>query len=81
MEQKQTNLEASIADLQALGFSNRYIVKSLKAGINDCQRFIDREGPRDAALRPAKTQQHLDYCIAHKAKLGAALSKAQGGAQ
>lgn len=81
MEQKQTTLEASIADLQALGFTNKYIVKSLKTGINDCQRFIDRESGRDAALRPEKTQQHLDYCISHKQKLLVAIEGLIGSAQ
>lgn len=60
------NIEASIANLQSLGFSNQYIIDGLRAGINDCQRFIDKESSRDPALRPAKEQQHLDYCIAHK---------------
>jgi hypothetical protein len=66
---KTTALDASIANLQSLGFSNEYIIDGLKAGINDCQRFIDKEGPRDAALRPEREQQHLDYCISHKKAL------------
>lgn len=37
--------------------------------IADCERFIDKEARRDSALRPADMQKHLDYCVAHKAKL------------
>lgn len=70
-----SNLQQSISHLKSLGFSNKYIVDSLKAGINDCQRFIDREGARDASLRPAKAQQHLDYCIAHKQALQTAIAE------
>lgn len=75
----QSSIDASIANLKSLGFTNGYIAKSLKAGISDCQRFIDKEAGRDASLRPAKVQQHLDFCIAHKAALQAAIAKAQGG--
>lgn len=75
------NLQQSISHLKSLGFSNQYIVDGLKAGINDCQRFIDREGSRDPLLRPAKEQQHLDYCIAHKQALHDAIAQLQAEAQ
>jgi hypothetical protein len=37
--------------------------------IAECDKFIAKEQPRNAALRPAEVQQHLDFCIAHRAKL------------
>lgn len=41
--------------------------------IADCDKFIAKEQPRNADLRPAVVQQHLDFCIAHRAKLQAML--------
>ena len=43
-------------------------------GIADCDRFIAKEEGRSADLRPANVQQHLDFCIAHKAKLQNAIA-------
>jgi hypothetical protein len=73
--QMANNLKASIENLKSLGFTPGYIVGSLKAGINECQRFIDKEAPRDASLRPPGAQQHLDYCIAHKKALQDAIAE------
>jgi hypothetical protein len=42
--------------------------------IQECDRFIGKEGPRDADLRPAAAAQHLEFCIKHKAKLQAMLA-------
>lgn len=42
--------------------------------IAECDAFITKEGRRAADLRPASAQQHLDFCISHKAKLAGALA-------
>lgn len=41
--------------------------------IAECDAFIAKESARSADLRPADIQQHLDFCIAHRAKLVAML--------
>ena len=48
--------------------------RRIKQALAETQRFIDKESPRDPKLRPADMQQHLDLCIAHKAKLEAMLA-------
>ena len=68
-DSNMNNINASVASLQSLGFGNSYIIDGLKAAINDCQRFIDKEFGRNASLRPERDQQYLDYCISHKAAL------------
>jgi len=45
--------------------------------IADCDRFIAKEGPRAANLRPADMQNHLDFCRAHRAKLINMLTEAR----
>jgi hypothetical protein len=42
--------------------------------IAECQRFIDKEEPRIASLRPADVQKHLDFCKAHMVKLAGMLN-------
>ena len=42
--------------------------------IAECDAYITKEGRRAADLRPASAQQHLDFCIQHKAKLVGALA-------
>jgi hypothetical protein len=37
--------------------------------IADCNRYIAKEGSRSADLRPAPTQQLLDWYCNHRAKL------------
>ena len=37
--------------------------------IAECDRFIAKEEPRAADLRPADMAQHLEFCKTHKAKL------------
>jgi hypothetical protein len=37
--------------------------------IADCDRYIAKEEPRRADLRPADVAKHLEFCKAHKAKL------------
>ncbi|PXX41113.1 MULTISPECIES: hypothetical protein [Burkholderia] len=46
-----------------------YHISKIKSAIADCDRFIAKEEPRDASLRPADMQQHLDFCKAHKENL------------
>lgn len=35
----------------------------------ECDRFIAKEEPRAADLRPAKVAQHLEFCKIHKTRL------------
>jgi hypothetical protein len=44
--------------------------------IADCDRYIKLESPRAADLRPAQTQQLLDFYLEHRAKLQAMLEAA-----
>ncbi len=37
--------------------------------IEECDRFIAKESPRNASLRPADVQKTLNFYIAHRAKL------------
>lgn len=37
--------------------------------IADCDRYIAKESPRNPDTRPTEAAQHLEFCIAHKAKL------------
>ena len=46
-------------------------LRSIRQSIDDCDRFIAKEGPRDPSLRPAAVQATLDCYIAHRAKLQA----------
>jgi hypothetical protein len=48
---------------------------SIIDAIAQCDRFIAKEEPRIASLRPAAMQQHLDYCKAHRVKLLAMLEE------
>lgn len=49
----------------------------IKQAIAECDRYIEREAPRNPELRPAAVQQHLDFCIDHRAKLEAMLAEAE----
>jgi hypothetical protein len=42
--------------------------------IAECDRFIEREEGRNADLRPAETQQLLEFYKSHRAKLQARLA-------
>ena len=42
--------------------------------IAECDRYIAKEEPRAADLRPEWAAKHLDFCKAHKAKLEAMLA-------
>lgn len=46
------------------------------SALEETQRFIDKESKRSADLRPAETQNLLDWYVAHKAKLEAMLAAA-----
>ena len=48
---------------------SEYQRQKIQDAINECNRFIKKESARRADLRPPAVQQHLDFCIAHKAKL------------
>lgn len=50
-------------------------IHRIRQSIAECERFIAKEGPRDAALRPADMQKALDHAIAHRARLLAMLDK------
>lgn len=72
-----STLENTVKYLQAQGFPNSYIVDGLKAGVNDCQRYIDKESARDPTLRPEKERDHLDFCIRHKDELLSKIAELQ----
>jgi hypothetical protein len=42
--------------------------------IQECDKFIGKEGPRSADTRPADVAKHLGFCKQHKAKLQAMLA-------
>lgn len=44
--------------------------------ITDCDRYIAKESPRAADLRPADVQKRLEWYIAHREKLIAMLAAA-----
>ena len=48
----------------------------IQQAIAECDIFIAKEGARRADLRPADMQQHLDFCISHRATLAAMLGGA-----
>lgn len=47
--------------------------RRILSAIADCDRFIAKESPRRADLRPADIQKTLDFYVAHRARLVAAL--------
>jgi hypothetical protein len=47
----------------------------ITSAIADCNRFIAKEEPRTAHLRPADMQHHLEFCYAHRIKLLAMLDE------
>lgn len=49
--------------------------RRIKEAIAECERFIAKEGPRAADLRPANVQQMLDHAYSHKAKLESMLKE------
>lgn len=51
-------------------------IRRIKSVIAECDRFIAIEGPRRPDLRPADIQQHLDFCIAHRANMKALIGEA-----
>ncbi len=55
---------------------SEYQINKIKSAIVECERFIAKEESRDASLRPADAQKHLDFCKSHKAKLQAMLDAA-----
>ena len=48
-------------------------LKRTMDALAETARFIEKESPRRADLRPADVQKHLDFCIAHKSRLEAAI--------
>lgn len=56
--------------------SNQEKTKRVLQAIAECDRFIEKETPRNAALRPADIAAHLEFCKAHKAKLVAMIAAA-----
>lgn len=44
----------------------RLTLKRIRAAIADCERYIAKEGPRAADLRPPEVQQRLDGYIVHR---------------
>ena len=54
--------------------TNEYKNSQILKGIEQCDRFINKESPRCADLRPSDVQETLDKTIAHKAKLNQMLT-------
>ena len=46
-------------------------LRRIRQSIEECDRFIAKEGPRDPSLRPAAVQATLDCYVSHRAKLQA----------
>lgn len=42
---------------------------TLERSIKECTTFIEKESKRPVDTRPLNMQQHLDFCIKHKAIL------------
>ena len=77
---KDNNLEQSSAKnalQQSLTPNTR---RKILDAIKDCDRFIAKEAPRDASLRPADMAQHLAYCYTHRETLLQRLA-VSGGSQ
>ena len=53
---------------------NTQQISSIQSAIQDCDRYIAKEGARDANLRPAEIAKLLDWYMAHRAKLLAMLA-------
>lgn len=43
--------------------------RKIRQAIEECDRYIAKESPRSADLRPAEIQKLLDQYIAHREKL------------
>ena len=52
----------------------KYQADSIISAIVDCDRYIAKESPRRADLRPAEIVALLAWYIAHRAKLAAMLA-------
>lgn len=50
-------------------------LKRAQDALAETIRFIEKESPRRADLRPSDVQKHLDFCIAHKARLETAIER------
>jgi hypothetical protein len=48
-------------------------LKRTQEALEQTIRFIAKESPRRADLRPAEVQEHLDFCITHKVRLEQAI--------
>ena len=48
--------------------------KRILQAVAECDRFIAKEGPRAAGLRPASIQKTLDHYVTHRARLIGALA-------
>lgn len=48
--------------------------KRIASALDETNRFIEKETNRGELNRPADMQKHLDFCIAHRAKLNAMLA-------
>ena len=44
-------------------------IRKVNEAIAECDRYIAKEGPRSADLRPEWAAKHLEFCKNHKAKL------------
>lgn len=54
--------------------TNQTRIQKIISAIQDCDRFIAKEAPRSADLRPASVAKTLEHAKAHRAKLTALLA-------
>ena len=59
----------AVLDQIAAGPISADMARRIRGAIEDCNRFIAKEEPRAAHLRPADVAKHLEFCKAHRAKL------------
>lgn len=53
---------------------NKEQTRKILQAIEECDRYIAKESPRAADLRPVEIQKLLEFYIAHRAKLAAMIS-------
>ncbi|MGF6996776.1 hypothetical protein [Paraburkholderia sp. GAS32] len=68
---------AKVAEVLKLGahLSTATHLQRLRSALSDTERFINREGRRDPAIRPADMQKTLDSYIQHRANLLAVMAE------
>jgi len=68
-------INSTIDAMRALGYSTDDIRARLQSALDEAERFIAREEPRAAALRPAETQALLESYRQQRDALQAAIDR------